>query len=97
MFGLGVRLEEIELFPIQGWLLWNQRNTVLHGGNLQDPARLVKRARDYLDEYKETQDQLAIPTNIVRVTLWSPPSTPGHKLNFDVAIFPVLNASGFGA
>lgn len=97
MFGLGVRLEEIELFPVQGWLLWNQRNTVLHRRNLQDPAQLVKRARDYLDEYKETQVQLAISTNIVRVTSWSPPFGLGYKLNFDVAIFPVLNTSSFGA
>lgn len=88
-------LEEFELFLVQGWLLWNQR-TVLHRGNLQDPAWPVKRARDYLDEYKETQDQLAIPTNIVKVTSWSPTSGPGYKHNFDVAIFLVLNASSFG-
>lgn len=89
-------LEEFELFLVQGWLLWNQQNTVLHGGNLQDLAGPVKRARDYLDEYKETQTQLAVPTNTVRVTSWSPPSNPRYKLNFDVSIFLVLNASSFG-
>ena len=45
--------EEFEIFLVQSWLIWNQRNTVVYGGKLQDPNQLNIRARDYLEEYKE--------------------------------------------
>ena len=45
--------EEFENFLVQSWLIWNQRNTVVYGGKLQDPNQLNIRARDYLEEYKE--------------------------------------------
>lgn len=32
--------EELELFLVQCWIIWNQRNTVLHGGSLQDSHQL---------------------------------------------------------
>ena len=41
--------EELEAFLLQCWLIWNQRNSVLHGGSLQDPSRLVQRAVDIQD------------------------------------------------
>ena len=30
--------EEFELFLVQAWLIWNQRNSVTHGGSIQDPT-----------------------------------------------------------
>ena len=45
--------EELESFMVQSWLIWNQRNSVLHGGMLQDPSRLIQRAADLLDEFNE--------------------------------------------
>ena len=47
--------EEVELFWIQSWLDWNQRNRVVYGGNLMDPKSLNKRAEEYTEEYKTTQ------------------------------------------
>lgn len=44
--------DEFELFLVQCWMIWNQCSLILHGGNLQEPARLNARARNYLDEYK---------------------------------------------
>ena len=32
--------EEFELFLVQGWIIWNQRNSILRGGHIQDPAKL---------------------------------------------------------
>ena len=32
--------DDIELFLVQGWVIWNQRNSILHGGQVQDPAKL---------------------------------------------------------
>ena len=42
--------EELELFWVHCWLIWNQRNMVMHGGKVQDPSRLNIRATDLLDE-----------------------------------------------
>ena len=46
-------LEELKIFFVQAWLIWLQRNMVIHGRKLQDPARLVQRALDFLVEYKD--------------------------------------------
>ena len=56
-------MEEFELFLVQCWLIWNQRNTVVRGGKLQDPTQLNIRARDYLEEFKEAKNQFAIPAH----------------------------------
>ncbi|XP_030924873.1 uncharacterized protein LOC115951885 [Quercus lobata] len=89
--------EEFELFLVQSWLIWNQRNTVVHGGKLQDPNQLNIRARDYLEEYKEAQNHLAIPAHAKPRQSWRPPSGSVYKLNFDAAIFTPMGASGCGA
>ena len=46
---------EFELFLVQSWLIWNQRNTVAHGGKLKDPRWLNKRAMEYLEDYHQAQ------------------------------------------
>ncbi|XP_065621034.1 uncharacterized protein LOC136063918 [Quercus suber] len=89
---------DFELFLVQSWLIWNQRNRVVHGGQMMDPRGLNKRALDYLDEYKKSQVQLAaIPVMAPARISWKPPPTSTYKLNFDAAIFPDLNCSRFGA
>lgn len=52
---------EFELFLVQSWLIWNQRNEVVHGGKVKDPRWLNKRARDFLDEFHQAQEQLQAP------------------------------------
>ena len=42
--------EELEIFLVQAWLIWNQRNAVIHGGHLKEPGWLNKRAEQLLDE-----------------------------------------------
>ncbi|XP_075654965.1 uncharacterized protein LOC142625150 [Castanea sativa] len=34
---------EMELFLVQAWLIWNQRNMVVHGGHMKDPRWLNNR------------------------------------------------------
>ena len=51
-----VAKEEFELFLVQCWVIWSQRNSVLHGGVLQDPAQLVKRATDMVEEFRGAQE-----------------------------------------
>lgn len=43
--------EELELFFVQAWLIWSQRNTIIHGGSMQDPTRLNMRATEFLEEF----------------------------------------------
>lgn len=45
--------EELEVFLVQCWQIWHQRNLLLHGGKIQDPRQLNRRAIDYLMEYRE--------------------------------------------
>ena len=44
--------EELELFWVQCWLIWNQRYTIVHGGIIQDPSRLNQRAKDMMEEFR---------------------------------------------
>ena len=46
-----LEISEVELFLVQAWFIWNQRNTVLYGGTFKDPKWLNKRAKDYLRDY----------------------------------------------
>lgn len=55
-----LQVEDLESFFVQCWVLWNQRNLVVHGGSIQDPARLVQRAKDFLQEYRDAQTQLSV-------------------------------------
>ena len=79
--------EEMELFLLMCWVIWNQRNTIVHGGTLQDLNRLVQRATDLLEEFRDAQVQLAIPSRSVAVHTWTPPTGFQYKINFDVAVF----------
>ena len=45
---------EFELFLIQSWMIWNQRNVVAHGGTVKDSRWLNKRTREFLDEFHQT-------------------------------------------
>ena len=54
----------LELFLVQSWLIWHQRNWVVHGGILQEPRTLNARASNFLEEFKEAQSQLTIPISI---------------------------------
>ncbi|XP_075669870.1 uncharacterized protein LOC142639598 [Castanea sativa] len=81
---------KFELFLVQAWIIWNQRNTVVHGGQLKDLRWLNKRAMDYLDEYKKSQDHLSILVTAPSRDFWQPPPPSVYKLNFDAAIFSSL-------
>ena len=90
-------IEEVELFLVQAWVIWNQRKSVLHGGKLKEPSWLNKRAAKFLEEFKQVQQHLATPTRQPNGSIWRPSDQSWFKLNFDVAIFQEHNNSGFGA
>ena len=82
---------KFELFLVQAWLIWNQRNLVNHGG------RLNKRSRDYLKDFHQAQEQLIIPIRNIGVHIWQLSLESIFKLNFDATIFSELNNFGVGA
>ena len=88
---------EFELFVVQTWIIWNQRNTVVFGGKLKDPKWLNKRAKEFLDDFHQAQGQLRIPVICLGDSVWHPPSNSVFKLNFDIAVFSKLSCSGVGA
>nr|POE80668.1 hypothetical protein CFP56_39306 [Quercus suber] len=83
-------VDDMELFFVQCWAIWNQRNSVLYGGSIQDPSRLVRRAEDYLKEYRNAQDDLLVGLCLsgaeVGGTKWLDMGVGGAKwLNMGVA------------
>ena len=90
-------LQEMELFLVQARVLWNQRNKLLHGGKIQDPNMLCKRAVEYLEEYQNSQVNLRVD-GVVRSIgdVWKPPPNSVFKLNFDTAVFVEAKRTGFG-
>jgi len=53
---------DFELFLVQAWLIWNQRNTVIHGRSFKELGWLNKRATELLEEFHKSQVQLSIST-----------------------------------
>ena len=45
--------DKMELFWVQCWLIWNQRNCVLYGGQLKHSTSLDKRTEEFLEEFKQ--------------------------------------------
>ncbi|XP_075653331.1 uncharacterized protein LOC142623764 [Castanea sativa] len=88
----------MEVVLVQAWLIWNQRNRVVHGGKFHDPGWLNNRARVLLEEFR-TASALMGPAYGRQSTrdTWQPPPSLVFKLNFDVALFSTLNSFGFGA
>ena len=88
--------EELELFWVQCWLIWNQRNTIVHGGIIQDPSRLNQRAKDLLEEFRVAHQHLMVMDMAASVQSWRPPSGESYKLNFDAMVFEDTGSLGFG-
>ena len=96
---------EVELWLVQAWLIWNQRNRVVHGGKIIDPGCLNRRASELLEEFQQAQVSLqaAVEVGATRQavqndgTHWIPPPHNVYKLNYDAAVFKDSASSGFGA
>ncbi|XP_075645487.1 uncharacterized protein LOC142616545 [Castanea sativa] len=89
---------EMEEFLVQAWFIWNQRNSIVHGGQMRDLKWLNHRAGEYLDEYRNAQTHITIPhTEPQTRQRWKPPPSQLYKLNFDAAVFDGIQRSGFGA
>ena len=88
---------DFEVFLVQAWLIWNQRNVIVHGGQIRDPKWLNHRVVEYLDKYRKSQDQMSLP-NIAALPRqsWQPTPSSVYKLNFDTTVFDGIQCLGFG-
>ena len=87
--------EELEVFWVECWTIWNQRNQAMRG-KLQHPSILTQRAREFLAEYKDKQALLATSVSTESILQWRPPTGLVFKLNFDAAIFANTNSFRVG-
>ena len=87
-------MTELEIFLVQAWIIWNQRNVVVHGGQMKDPRWLNNRATGLLEEYKKAQPNMVITNVAPSGNYWQPPSQDVYKLNFDTVVFSDLNCFG---
>ncbi|XP_075665092.1 uncharacterized protein LOC142634705 [Castanea sativa] len=46
--------QDMEVVLVQAWLIWNQRNQVVHGGKFHDLGWLTNQAREFLEEFRIT-------------------------------------------
>ena len=90
-------IDELELFLVQAWIIWNQRNAMIHGKQLQAPGVLNRRVEDYMEEFRRAQSRLVTRPLSLKLFNWRPPPLNHFKLNFDAAIFKDEEAFGFGA
>ena len=90
---------------MQAWLIWNQRNRVVHGGKFLELGWLNKCAAELLEEFQQSQDSLQVDKVLGATrqvlqnvgTGWQPPPQSVYKLNYDAAMFADYAGSGFGA
>ena len=88
---------EMKLFLVQAWLIWNQRNVLVYGGQMKNSGWLIKRAAELLEKYKKAQATLEISRATPGSSYWKPPPQDVYKLNFDAVVFSDLNFSRAGA
>ena len=89
--------EELEHFLVQTWMIWDQRNAVVHDGQLKEPDWLNRRAKEFLNEYRKAQVTLMVTSTPAGSCVWQAPPSEEYKLNFDAAVFLDQQCSGFGA
>ena len=56
-----------------------------------------QKARDYLEDFHQAQEQLIIPMRHTGVHIWQPPLESIFMLNFDATIFSEFNNFDVGA
>nr|XP_023929366.1 uncharacterized protein LOC112040708 [Quercus suber] len=59
--------DELKLFWTQAWIVWNQRNCLLHRGQLKVPSSLTNRAEEYIIEFRITQTRIQAEQAMVQL------------------------------
>ena len=83
------------MFAATAWGLWNNRNTVRHGGKCKSPELIAREVAAYTREVrqlKNVKNRLALSHG----QSWTPPNKGFYKINVDGVVFKELGCCGVG-
>ena len=83
------------VFAVTAWSLWNNRNTVIRGGQSKGQGELIKFVVAYIEETRGERiaQWRAHPS---AAQLWIPPKQGWYKVNTDGAVFREIGSCGIG-
>ena len=89
---------QLELFAITAWTIWNQRNWVRPNQLADALHQHTHLSKVRLDGYQGRQIILASQVQQVRRSenRWRPPPSECYKINFDGAVFPLEKKTDVG-
>ena len=86
-----------EFFAVAAWYLWNRRNALHFGRQVQPISNINLLASNLLQEFLAAQEDVALIAHPpVNQHQWRPPEHDHFKVNFDAALFKSLNLAGIG-
>ncbi|GLT31223.1 hypothetical protein SLA2020_059750 [Shorea laevis] len=92
--------EQLELFCLLCWSLWNSRNGALWNRNSINPQHIIQRTLNFMTEYKNSvlsRGRGAAVVQKATETRWHPPDLGFIKINVDGATSVQSAAFGMGA
>ena len=84
-----------EIFAVTAWCLWNRRNALHFGRQVQPIANISSLASNLLQEFLAAQEDEAQPVHSSVIQhQWRPLEHDHFKINFDATVFKPLNLAG---
>ena len=86
-----------EIFAVSARWIWNRRNALHFGRQVQPIANISSLASNFLQEFLAAQEEEAQPVHLPIIHhQWRTPKQGYFKINFDAAVFKPLNLAGIG-
>lgn len=82
-------------FALTAWSLWNNRNTIAHGGQCRGQEAITKFVTEYIVEFKQDH-HTPMRVSYLASQPWSPPQQGWYKVNTDGAVFKEVGGCGIG-
>lgn len=86
---------DLEAFATTAWFLWNNRNSVRHGGQCKPAFKILEDSKQFLEEFRGVSE-LPLPRQPRPLKSWSPPQIGWYKVNIDGAVFKYIGHCGIG-
>lgn len=86
---------DLEAFATTAWFLWNNRNSVRHGGQCKPAFKILEDSKQFLEEFRGVSE-LPLPRQPRPLKSWSPPQIGWYKVNIDGAVFKDIGHCGIG-